>query len=252
MHKLAQYDKNGQFIREIKLGYNPEPLIDEKHFFQDKKRLSPEKSEQEIVLVELSSDGPEKKKETVFFQAENVGMIWSSGSDRRGLNEDWATPFILLSYDKDNEKAYVALNTEYRIHVKNLRGETQYVIEKPHKNVRVSLDDKKEILSIWLERGESTKWMLSAYPDTLTSFKNLKILPGGYLAVYRISGPKMFEIDVFDNEGKYLYVLMPPEGVSLENAEFYDFGFATKEVTEDEFEIYTEYRVKNLPEIFHD
>ena len=251
MHKLAQFDKNGQFIQEKKLGYSPEPLIDDKHFFVDKKRLSPEKSEQKILLVDLSSEGTNKKKETVFFQAENVGMIWDSGSDRRGLMDDWATPLILMSYDKDNKKAYITLNTEYKIHVKNLNAETLYVIEKLHKNVKVDLDAKKEILSNYLERGESSKWMLSAYPDTLAAIKELKILPGGYLAVYRISGPKIFEIDVFDKEGKYLYVLKPPEGISLENAEFYDFGFATTEITEDEFQIYTEYKIKNLPEIFH-
>jgi len=93
--------------------------------------------------------------------------------------------------------------------------------------------------------------MLSVYPDTLVSIKQLKILPGGYLAVYRISGPKVIEIDVFDNEGKYLYVLKPPAGISLENAEFYDFGFATMEMTEDEFQVYVEYKITNLPDIFH-
>ncbi|MGD8535674.1 MAG: 6-bladed beta-propeller [Candidatus Aminicenantes bacterium] len=249
-HKLAQFDKNGQFIQEKKLGYNPEPLINDRHFFVDKKRLSPEKSEQKILLVDLSPEGPNKEKETLLFQAENVGMIW--GPERRGLMEDWATPFILNSYDKENQKAYIVLNTDYKIHVKNLKAETLYVIEKPHKNVRVDLDDKKEILSRYLERGESSKWMLSAYPDALVAIKDLKILPGGFVAVYRVAGLKIFEIDVFDKEGNYLYVMKPPEGVSLENAEFYNFGFALTEMTEDGFQIYVEYRIKNLPDIFKD
>lgn len=216
----------------------------------DKKRLSPEESVQKILLIDLSSEGANAKKETVFFQAENVGMIWESGPKRRGLYEDWATPYILVSYDKENQKAYVALNTEYKIQVKNLKGETLYVIEKLHKNVKVDLDAKKEILSNYLERDASFLWMLSVYPDTLAAIKQLKILPGGYLAVYRISAPKVFEIDVFDKEGKYLYVLKPPAGISLENAEFYDFGFAMTAMTEDEFQVYVEYKIKNLPEIF--
>lgn len=250
MHKLAQFYKNGQFIHEKKLGYSPEALIDDNLFFVDKKRLSPEESVQKILLVDLSSEGINKKKETVFFQADNVGMIWDSSSNRRGLMEGWATPYILMSYDKENRKAYVVLNTEYKIHVKNLKAETLYVIEKLHKNVKVDLDAKKEILSNYLERDESFKWMLSAYPDTLVAIKDLKILPGGYLAVYRISGPKILEIDVFDEEGKYLYVLKPPKGITLENAEFYNFGFATTEMTEDGFQIYVEYKIKNLPDIF--
>ena len=250
MYKLAQFDKNGQFIREKKLGDNPEIVVDDNRFFVDKKRLSPEESVQKILLIDLSPEGNHPKKETVFFQAENVGMIWESGPKRRGLMEDWATPYILVSYDKEKRKAYVALNTEYKIHVKNLKGETLYVIEKLHKNVKVDLDAKKDILSNYPERDESFQWMLSVYPDTLVAIQQLKILPGGYLAVYRISGPKVFEIDVFDEEGKYLYVLKPPAGISLENAEFYDFGFAMTAMTEDEFQVYVEYKIKNLPEIF--
>jgi len=250
LHKLAQFHKNGQFIREKKLGNHPESLIDDNLFFVDMKKLSPEESELKILLIDLSSEGTNKKKETVFFQAENVGMIWDSSKYRRGLMEGWATPNILMSYDKENRKAYVVLNTEYKIHVKNHKAETLYVIDKLHKNVNVDLDDKKEILSNYLERDESNKWMLSAYPDTLVAIKDLKILPGGYLAVYRVSGPKIFEIDVFDKEGKYLYVMKPPKGITLENAQFYNFGFATTEMTEDGFQIYVEYKIKNLPDIF--
>jgi len=44
-------------------------------------------------------------------------------------------------------------------------------------------------------------------------------------------------------------VLKSPQGVSLEHAKFYDFGFALREEKEDR-DIYVEYRVKNLPEIF--
>jgi len=249
MQKLAKFYKNGQFINEKKLGYSPQPLIDESLFFVDEKMLSPEESVQKIVLVDLSSEKT-NKKETVFFQADNVGMIWDSSKKGRGLMEGWATPYILMSYDKENRKAYVALNTEYKIHVKNLKAETLYVIEKLHKNVNVDLDAKKEMLSDYLGRDESFGWMLSIYPDTLVAIKDLKILPGGYLAVYRISEPKIFEIDVFDKEGKYLYVLKPPKGITLENAEFYNFGFATVEMTEDEFQIYVEYKIKNLPDIF--
>jgi hypothetical protein len=44
--------------------------------------------------------------------------------------------------------------------------------------------------------------------------------------------------------------MQPPEGVSLDEVKFYGFGFATKETQEDEFLVYTEYKIKNLPDIF--
>ncbi len=47
-----------------------------------------------------------------------------------------------------------------------------------------------------------------------------------------------------------MYIIKPPEGVSLDDVKFYDFGFATAETQEDEFLVYTEYSIKNLPDIF--
>lgn len=59
-----------------------------------------------------------------------------------------------------------------------------------------------------------------------------------------------FYYDVFDPEGKYTYVIKEPEGISLEQVQFYSDGFAKIETTEDGFQIYVEYKIKNLPEIF--
>ncbi len=92
--------------------------------------------------------------------------------------------------------------------------------------------------------------MLSAYPDTLVAIKGIKILPNGYLAVYRVSGIETVEVDVFDHEGRYVYIMKPPQGVSLETAKFYSFGFTAKETKENDLEVYAEYRIKNLPDIF--
>jgi len=91
---------------------------------------------------------------------------------------------------------------------------------------------------------------LKAYPNKLMALRAIKVLPNGYLAVYRISGLKEYEMDVFDDQGRYLYKIECPENVNLNNASFYDFGLSTVE-TVDDFSVYVEYRVKNLPEIFN-
>ena len=93
------------------------------------------------------------------------------------------------------------------------------------------------------------KWALSAYPDRYAAIRDVAALPKGYLAVYRISGFEAFEIDVFSPKGEYLYVLVPPAGVNITDAQFFSFGFATVEQDGD-FEVYHEYRIKNLPDIF--
>jgi hypothetical protein len=142
----------------------------------------------------------------------------------------------------------VALNTEYELYVKNLKGETLHIIEKPYKNVKVSSEDKKKLLP-WAKE-EQWKWALKAYPDTLVAIKGMKTLPNGYLAVFRVSDVETVEVDVFDQEGRFVYIMKAPEEVSLEKAIFYSVGFAIKETQEDGLEVYVEYKIKNLPDIF--
>jgi len=246
--KMAKYDKNGQFLYERRIGYSPAVFVDENTFFIDERERTEDGWLKKISLVNLPSDKDGESSIIDFFQAENGGMI--QRKDRSGAFGDaWGTPDINSAYDWENQKLYVGLNTDYKIYVKNLKGKILYVIEKPYKKVKVSFEDKKNLLS-WALKRESSKWMLSAYPDTLVAIKDIKILPKGYLAVYRVSGVKTFEVDVFNPEGRFVYIMKPPQEVSLETAKFYSFGFTIRETQEDELLVYSEYKIKNLPDIF--
>jgi len=201
-----------------------------------------------VTLVNLSQTKEMESSEIDFFKERNVGWIQRKDG-RGGFTDPWGAPDIKFTYDQANQKLYVGLNTEYKIYVKNLKGDILYVIEKPYKYVRVSMEDKKKIL-YWAKNDEFGKWALSAYPDSLVAIKEIKILPKGYIAVYRVSGVQTYEVDVFDSEGRFVYLIEHPEGVSLDDVKFYDFGFATTETQEDEFLVYTEYSINNLPDIF--
>ncbi len=246
--KFAMYEKNGQFLRERKIGYRPSVFVDENTFFIEKRDRDDDGWIERISLVNLSPDKEKESSEIDFYKERNVGFIESK--DRRaGFSDPWGVPDIKFAYDQANQKLYVGLNTEYKIYVKNLKGEILYVIEKPYEHVKVNMEDKKKIL-YWAEKSESSKWALSAYPDTLVAIKDIKILPKGHLAVYRVSGVQTYEVDVFDPEGRFMYIIKPPEGISLDDVKFYDFGFATTKTQEDEFLVYTEYSINNLPDIF--
>ncbi|MFW9972839.1 MAG: 6-bladed beta-propeller [Candidatus Odinarchaeota archaeon] len=246
--KFAKYDKNGRFLYERKIGYRPSVFVDENIFFVKEREEKEQEWLEKVSLVNISLDKDSESSIIDFFQKENVGMIQSKDGKTR-FGEAWATPYIQFVYDHENRKLYVELNTEYKIYVKNLKGETMCVIERPYNNVKVSSEDKKKLLS-WALEFPTSKWMLSAYPDTLVAIQEIKILPNGYLAVYRVSGIETVEVDVFDPEGRYVYIMKPPEGVSLGRIKFYNFGFAIKETKEDGLEVYAEYRIKNLPDIF--
>lgn len=246
--KMAKYDKKGQFLYEQRIGYSPAVFVNESTFFIDERVRIEDGWSKKVSLVNLASDKDGESSIIDFFQAENVGMI-QSRDGKTSFAEAWGTSDIRFVYDQENRKLYVGLNTEYKIYVKNLKGETMYVIERPYKNVKLSSEDKKKLLS-WALKFEFSKWMLSAYPDTLVAIKDIKTLPKGYLAVYRVSGVKICEVDVFDQEGRFVFIMKPPQGVSLETAKFYSFGFTTRETKEDGLEVYAEYIIKNLPDIF--
>ncbi|NQT80050.1 MAG: hypothetical protein HQ555_06635 [Candidatus Aminicenantes bacterium] len=246
--KMAKYDKNGQFLHERRIGYRPTVFVDENTFFIEERINNKDGWLNKISLVSLSQDKEKENSELDFFHEKNVGMIQSKDGRAR-FAEAWGTPDIEYAYDQENQKLYFALNTQYKINVKNLKGETIHVIEKPYKHVKVNMEDKKKLLT-WAKESEFGKWVLTVYPDTLVAIKDIKILPKGYLAVYRVSGVKTFEVDVFDQDGRFVYIIKPPQGVSLETVKFYSFGFAARETQEDELLVYTEYRIKNLPDIF--
>jgi hypothetical protein len=81
----------------------------------------------------------------------------------------------------------------------------------------------------------------------------ISLLPNEFIAVFRITGVETpFEIDIFDSEGRYLYLAKMPKGISdLEGLKFLKNGVAGLKHLEER-DIYVEYKVKNLPEIFGD
>ena len=162
--------------------------------------------------------------------------------------DDMAIPNIYFDYSPYNKSVFIAFSMNYEIYVKDLEGKTLHVIKRPYENVKIG-PKEKELLTEWATKRESMKWILEAYPDTIVAIKSVKALPKGYLAVYRVTGAKMFEIDVYDPEGRFVYILKAPDEISMEGARFYNFGFSTLE-SRDEFSLYVEYKIKNLPEIF--
>ena len=240
--KLAKYDKEGLFLEDKKLRSEPVILVNNDLCFIRDRRMDTEK-------IELTSLDPGKENSSpaiVFFQAEKVGMH-RSPDGKRGFANIWVTPSVNFTYDQASQTFYGALNTEYKIHQKNLMGETVAVIEKPHKNVKLSRKDKEQMLHI---RDASDNWKYDACPDYLVAISGLAVLPSGYLAVERFTSVQEREIDVFDPKGQYVYVLKLPEGIRLDKTQFFRSGIAAI-LERNESYIYADFKVKNLPEIFH-
>lgn len=245
-NKLAKFDKQGQFIDEFSLGDFISFFVDEGCYITEK-RTRMEKDTHKQIIIKNIKETNKIEEGPVLMEGKNLGMI---RLPRGGFGDGWGTPDIEYAVDRMEKKIYVAMKTEYKIHVKNQEGQTLYVIEKPYIPIKLSNKDKETMLEPFFKRQSDQKQMyINAYPDELMAIKKMKVLPKGYLAVFMISGLKKCVIDIFDESGKYVYVIEQPENYPIDKADFYDFGFTTVE-TVDDFPVYVEYWIKNLPEIF--
>jgi hypothetical protein len=242
--KLAKFYRTGQFIEEFKIDDTSLQFFDESNYIATIQNRDQNTVTQKIALKKITKQNVIEEGPS-FIEARNVGMIRVGN---RAFGDDWGVPDLEFAADPQNNKVYVVLTSEYKITVKDIDGNTLYVIQRPYENIKVSRADIVKMMP-WVEERERSRWILDAYPDHLVAITEMAILPSGFLAVYRVSGPREAEIDIYDPDGRYVYIMKLPEGMELRHAVFYDFGFSTQE-TRDDMPVYVEYRVKNLPEIF--
>jgi hypothetical protein len=247
--KLAEFDKNGQFVHEQTLKNRPSILVDRTHYLTERSEWNKDRTEQTrtLSLVRMTEESLSDILDVDMIQGIGIGTIRNK-SGKGGLVDPWGTPNLCFAYDQKAHKVYAAINTEYKIFVKNMKGETLSVIEKKHENARISRKDVEAMFGKQVE-NDTFKWILDAYPDRLVAMNSIQPLPNGCLLVRRVSSPKKAEMDVFDGEGRYIYVLEAPKAISFDVVTFHNRGFALVDST-GEFPVYVDYRITNLPDIF--
>ena len=249
--KIARFDMERNLLGEVKLDdwYYPVKYVDENRLVAERReRVEEGKEMHEWTIVSYIERILEGEDKILFdyFKAKDIGLVRKGQS---AFADAWATPRIHWIYDDYEKRVYTVLNTEYKISAHELAGESFFVFDKAHKNFTLNIDEKKKHFQE--EYEENWEWWMDIYPDELCALRDIKCLPKGYVAVYPITRMETIEIDIYDPEGRFIYRLNPPQGLSLEEAQFLDFGFVLKEEKEDR-DVYAEYRIKNLPEIFRD
>lgn len=247
--KIARFDRERNLLGEIKpfVGHPSLVFLDEASYLTERSQWEGEGRDRVnwtiISYMEWLLEEPDK----ILFdyrRAKDLGMIRKGN---QAFSDDWATPKLYWFYDEYKKRVFTTLNTEYKISAHDLNGENYFVFDKVHTNVSPGPEE----LEAYLKEDRKKAWemIFNLYPDELCAIRNIKSLPKGYMAVYVITGLRTFTIDVYDPEGRFLYVLNPPRDLSLEWAQFNDFGFSLREEKEDR-DVYVEYTIRNLPEIF--
>ena len=244
--KVAHLDDSGALLKERTLKNHFYAEVDSGHFFT--LAVSWDAQKKPTRTLKLAAFDMEGAESTIdLLSAENIGMIMNPNG-QGGIGEGWATPNFFYMADPERRRIFLGLNLEYRINVKDYAGKDLLVIERPYERVKIGRKDIDVLLPM-AAKQESLKWVYSAFPDKLVAIKDVLPLLKGHLGVFRITGPKKTELDIFDPEGRYLYAVVVPTDWRTDDLQFFASGFGTIEQDGD-YTVYREYRIKNLPEIF--
>lgn len=259
--KVMRYNRDGKFLDEIKFQkqYREVSIIDENCFIG-----------QYFVLNQKETDEMKKRKLfcAMFDRDEKVLVNYLEGEGLGGLPVigrgpggqlvkvvfvmPSIVPDIVYGLDQAGRLIYLCKNMDYVVFLKNLKGEMLRVIHREHQNKLLGKEDRKEVVDLQLfgQPPEFKNMLAENLPAHFCAILGLNPLPRGYLAVYLTAGPQKYDIDIFDPDGRYIYRLKFPAGIESPPLRFYPGGIIGIVQTIEDRDIYREYRVKNLTEIF--
>jgi len=230
--KMANYSFDGEFISDWISNkfynfYLMTWIIDNNRFLtvsfhQDEMFGSPEKRRVSTMI-----DRDENVLHTYFNHSNAGPMILTVGEDRPlqvAFRNPVIVPRILHAFDYKKEILYCLFNREYMIELKNLTGKTLKIVYRDHEIKIVNSCDKEELIDL-LATDMSPRVKAEVedkLPDVFCVISGIVPLNNGYFAVKRVTGVKSVELDIFDQKGRYIYLITPSEDISdLESLHFF-------------------------------
>ncbi len=245
--KIIRFNLEGKLLSEKKFYkfYRSPVLINDKQFIANE---NVELTENPIKRVGLYSLETEKLENIIMDSKERGRIFIPFGKSRVAVEPNAGIiPDTMVKVDIPAKKCYIALNNEYRIYLKDFSGKTDMIIEKNFQPVELSTEDKNSVISGFGEvPAEAKTLLLKALPDKMCAFRGIDILDGAYLAVERFIDYNKYVLDIFNENGQFLYVFQPPEIKDLKVFKIYKDKLIAI-VEEEDSDIYIEYRIDNLP-----
>lgn len=256
--KIAKFTLDGQYIQEwifrtFQNFYLRTQVIDEDRFLTVSYRVGGENQDRIRVSTLINSS---EEFLTQYYEDKNAGIFRIRTEQREGPAIASTSPLVAAdihhAYDPNSGVIYVCNNREYKIQSKNTDGTTRMVIHKAHKKIILDEDKKENILQLIAPQipMQSKKQAKEQLPSTLNAILGIAVLPEGHLAVKRITGLESAEIDVFDEDGHFIYTILPSAEIpDLRDVIIFENSIGI--ITElEEMNIFVEYRVKNMKGIF--
>lgn len=245
--KIIQFDLQGKVLMEKKfLKFYLEPfIINDKHFIASNDIELTENPIKRSGLYSLDTE----ELENVFMDSKARGRIFIPfGKSRIAVEpEVGIIPDTMVNVDLQARKCYIALNNEYKIYRKDFSGNTEIIIEKGFQPIELSTEDKNAVISNFGDvPAEAKTILLKVLPDKMCAFRGIDILLGRYLSVERFIDYGRYVLDIFDENGRFVYIFQPPEIKGLKVFKIFKDKLIAI-VEEEDSDIYLEYRIDNLP-----
>ena len=250
--KLACFGLNGDFIREWKFNRNitfiemvdEEKLIGniyESDLSEQRNRVCALFDRNGEIIQPLFRD---KKAGFTEIQLQNNGNIRIIRFFSGLITND-----ILHTYDPGKGRVFIFRSSEYTIYRKNINGITEMVIRRYFQPVALTDKDRMNIISQVFSdwSSERKKLLKDVLPTAFVAINLIGILPGGHIAVRRITGFRKHVLDIFDSQGQFIYTLKSPP----ELPGFYRIDISgkmiwvTKEL--EDRDVFILYEMTNLP-----
>jgi hypothetical protein len=256
--KIAKFTLDGEFVeewnfRQFRNFYLRTQVLSEDKFLTVSYRQEEEHQEPTRVSALINSN---EEFLVQYFENKDAGIFRIRTEELEGPAIASTNPLVAAdihhAFDRDSEIIYVCSNRKYEIHVKNMHGTTRMIIHKLFQKISLNEDDKRNTLDVIAPRipVQARQKAVEQLPDTLNAISGISILPGGHLAVKRITGLGSIEIDIFDRNGHCIYTVIPSEDIpDLRDVIFFENSAGVITKLEDR-NIFVEYRVNNLKEIY--
>ena len=252
--KIAKFTLDGQFVNEwmfpsFRNFYLRTQVIAEDKYLTVSYREEGEGQGRKRVSALINSN---EDFLTSYYEAENAGIFRIRTGQQEGPALASTSPLISAdihhAYDRDSGTIFVCNNREYEVVAKNFDGTNKLVIHKDHEKIGLDQAAKENILQMIAPQipPEAKQSAVEQLPPALNAIWGMTVILGGYLAVKRITGLESVEIDLFDEEGRLLYTILPSAEIpDLRAVKI--FGNSIGVVSElAEKNIYVEYKVKNM------
>lgn len=255
--KIIQFGKNGNFLKEYKLKkyYNYLRMIDSKKFIAFRiDDLSTNRAKPRLVkTLSVYNLNNEELLKNIFKSEKNGRLYLVIGNRRMAVIPDpGIIPDIIYDIDVKRQRINIADNSQYKIYVKDFHGDLKMTFSKPAINSIFSKVEKFKVAEELTADPNIIKSITEALPENLCIIEKIILFQSGYLGVYRINGYNNLELDIFDKEGRFIYIIKLPKYIHHHKLKFYGNVLALLTEKEDTV-LYQEYDIKNLENIFkHD